>query len=176
MLTPSGRPVRHFSHRLKTFWRRLHFGAFVGDVYVNRDGFTLVGAGQRSCYQDGPKSGAKPIGVLARFRTNGRQAKPTVRFASKLYGEVSAFPDGADTLIAETPYADSTRLTLRLLHPNGSATTSFGNNGRVLIRTPWRGSDAELETNILISSRRKKLTIVATQGEGKQLQMTRVHY
>jgi hypothetical protein len=177
MLTPSGRPVSHFSTRLNQFWRRLDFGAFVGDVYIDRGGFTLVGTGQRSCYEDGPKSGAKPIGVLARFRTDGGTARPTVHFPSKLFGAVDAFPDGADTLMAQAPYADDARLTLRLLRPDGSANKNFGKDGRVLISTPWQGHDATLETSVLLSrTSRKSLTIVATESERKQLQMTRIHF
>jgi hypothetical protein len=174
MLKPHGNPVPHFSNRLKQFWRRFHFGAFVGDTYVDHGGFTLVGTGQQSC-DGGPKSGAHPKGLIVGFRTDGTAARSTARFPSKLLGGVNAFKDGPDTLMAVTPYADSTRLTLRLLRPNGSAKRSFGTNGRVRIHTPWRGHIAAIETSIFLGrASAKTLNVAATEGERKQLQETRL--
>jgi hypothetical protein len=46
-------PVPLFGNRLGRFWHALGFGAFVGDVHIDGEGFTLVGTGQRPC-ADGP--------------------------------------------------------------------------------------------------------------------------
>jgi hypothetical protein len=177
MLTPSGQPVPHFAERLTKFWRRQDFGAFVGDVYITHRGFTLAGTGQRSC-AEGPRFSSKSAtGLLARFRTNGVAAAPAIRFPSKLYGSVAAFKAGADTLLAESTYTDATRLTLRLLRPGGSTAKAFGRNGRVRIRTPWRGSDAAIDTEVsVIKADPRSLAVVATEDERKQLQVARVHF
>ena len=177
MLTRTGQPVAHFAGRIASFWRRSGFHAFVGDTYVDHGGFTLVGTGQKPC-ADGPRYSAKSAtGVLARFQTNGLAAAPTVRFPSKLYGGFDGFKDGIDTLILESPYIDTTRQTLLLLRPDGSTDTGFGTDGRVRIRTPWRGHDAAVATSLLvIKAGPKSLVLVVTADGHRQLQVTRVHF
>jgi hypothetical protein len=176
MLTPSGRPVHHFAGHLRRFWRRLGFGAFVGDAYVDGGGFTLVGTGQKPC-SDGLDSAKSATGVLARFRANGAAATPAVRFPSKLYGEVAGFKDGADTLVAESPYAGTTHQTLLLLRPDGSTNRGFGSNGRVRIRTPWHSADAAIDATVPFTrARSKSLVVVATRDGRKQLAIIRLQF
>jgi hypothetical protein len=124
MLTPSGRQVPQFAKRFDRFWQGLSFGAFVGDVYIDGDGFTLVGTGQRPC-ADGPSfSAPSATGLITRFRTNGEPASRTIRFPSRMYRDVNAFHDGADIFVVVSPYADSTQLTVTARRLDGSARSS----------------------------------------------------
>ncbi len=175
MLTPSGAPEPMFAERLQQFWDSHRFGAFVGDVHVDGEGFTLVGTGQKPCYDEPPGSTARATGLIAHFRTDGTPAGPTVRFPSRMYGSVQVLPDGRDTILAATPYADPTDITLTALHPDGSTDPRFGSHGRVRIRTPWHGSSATLSTTVSINEASPtELVIVATQSERSQVQLIRV--
>ena len=179
MLTPSGRPVPHFRKNLGPFgrfWQRLGFNAFVGDVYIDDDGFTLVGTGQRPCAAT-PATASAPsaTGLIARFRKDGQLASPMVRFPSRMYGEVWAFREDNDTVVVKSPYADPTRLALAALHPDGSLDPRFGSQGRASIHTPWRGRDAELDTTVvIIRATPPAITVVAERGGLNQLQIVRV--
>ena len=97
MLTPSGRPVPLFRKRLARFWQGLGFHTFVGDVYVDGEGFTLVGTGQGPCAEGlGPSfSAPSATGLITRFRTDGKRVSRTIRFPSRLL-VVQAFHDGGD--------------------------------------------------------------------------------
>jgi hypothetical protein len=175
MLTPSGRPVAGFAQRISRFWRANSFGAFVGDAYVDHNGFTLVGTGQGPC-ADGPKPSAKSAtGLLARFTANGAVVGHAVRFPSPLYGGIAAFKHGTNVLVAEASYADAANETLRVLRPNGSAVKTFGNNGALRIHSPWRDAEAALLTpRSTLESSPRTLEIIATEDGHDQLQAIRV--
>ncbi|MGO9489901.1 MAG: hypothetical protein ACLQBB_12835 [Solirubrobacteraceae bacterium] len=136
MLTASGQPVAGFAARLARFWHRLGLHAFVGDVYVDRGGFTLAGTGQKPCYDQPPGSTATATGLLARFRVSGEPSGPTIRFTSRMYGTVKAFHASGDTFLVEFPYFDRTPVTITALHPDGSLDRRFASRGRAEIRLP----------------------------------------
>ena len=172
MLLPSGQPVPQFAKRLDRFWHGLAFGAFVADVYVDGDGFTLVGTGEKQC--DGYRP-PRAAGLIARFRTDGKPAGATVRFPSRMYGEVHAFREGEDIFLVLVPYADQTQLTVTARRPDGSVDPRFGSRGRASIRTPWRGREAALETMVSVNRANPgTLVVVATEDGRKQLQVIRV--
>ena len=175
MLEPSGRPVPQFGKRLGRFWQGLRFGAFVGDVYIDGEGFTLVGTGQRPC-ADGPSfSAPSSTGLITPFRTNGEPAGRTIRFPSRMDGEVHAFHAGDDIFVVASPWADSTQLTASALRPDGSADPRFGTGGRAWIHTPWKGSHARIETMVsVIRASPRTIVLIATQDGRKQLQVIRV--
>jgi hypothetical protein len=174
MLTPSGQAEPLFAERLQQFWHAHSFGDFVGDVYVDGDGFTLVGTGQSAV--ESPSSSASPAtGLIARFRTDGTLSSPAAQFAAPMYGGAQAFPEGSDTVVAASPYADSTRLALTAIRPDGSIDPQFAANGRALIRTPWRGTSAALETSVtIIEASPTAIMVIATEGSGDELQLIRV--
>jgi hypothetical protein len=173
MLTPTGRPVPLFAKRLGRFWHGLGFGAFVGDVYIDGDGFTLVGTGQKPC-ADGPSfSAPSATGLIARFRVNGELASRTIRVPSRLYGTVEAIHDGNETLVVESPYADPTRLTITARRADGSIDSRFGRNGRALVRTPWRGFNAKLDTDVSIARAGPGAVVIVATRSGR-LQLIRV--
>jgi hypothetical protein len=170
ILTPTGRPVPLFEKRLRRFWHDLGFGAFVGDVYIDGGGFTLVGTGQKPC-ADGPSfSAPSATGLIARFRLDGELTGRAIRVPSRLYGTVEAIHDGAETFVVESPYADPTRLTVTARRDDGSIDSRFGGNGRAEIRTPWRGFNAKLETDVSINRAGPgAIVIVATRSGRLQL-------
>jgi hypothetical protein len=175
MLTPSGAPEPMFAKRLQRFWDTYHFGAFIGDVRVDHEGFTLIGTGQRSCYDEPPGSTAPATGLIAHFGTEGTPAGPAARFASRMYGSVSVLPDGHDDILAATPYADPTDITLTALRPDGSTDPRFADHGSARIRTPWHGPDATLSTTVSIDEAGPtEIVIVATEPERNQIQLIRV--
>jgi hypothetical protein len=175
MLTPSGAPEPMFAQRLQRFWHAQGFGAFIGDTYVDREGFTLVGTGQKPCYDEPPGSTAPATGLIAHFRTDGMPAGPTVRFPSQMYGSVQVLADGHDAILAASPYADPTEITLMALRPDGSTDPRFGSHGRARIRTPWRGSNATLSTTVSIDEASPtEIVIIATEPERNQMQLIRV--
>jgi hypothetical protein len=175
MLMPSGRPVPLFAERLDRFWKGLSFGAFVGDAFPDGKGFTLVGTGQTPCAEGPSASASSATGLIARFRTDGTPADPTIRFSSRLYGGLQAFKDGNDTLVAESVYGDSTQLTLTAREPNGSVDPRFGSRGQALIRTPWKGRNAALDTNVSVTQASPTtFDVVATIYGQNQLQLIRV--
>ncbi len=175
MLTPSGAPEPMFAERLRQFWDAHHFGAFVGDVYIDSEGFTLIGTGQNPC-AGGPRfSAPSATGLIARFRTDGTPAGLTVRFPSRMDGSVQALRDGHDAILATTPYADPTDITLTALRPDGSTDPRFASHGSARIRTPWHGSSATLSTTVSIDEASPtEIVIVATDSERNQMQLIRV--
>jgi len=175
MLTPSGAPEPGFAQRLQRFWHAQGFGAFIGDTYVDREGFTLVGTGQKPCYDEPPGSTVPATGLMARFRIDGTPARPVVRFRSQMYGSVQALPDGHGEILAEMQYADPTHITLTALAPDGSTDPRFASHGSARIRTPWRGSNATLSTTVSIDQATpSEIVIVATESERSQVQLIRV--
>jgi hypothetical protein len=173
MLTPSGHPVPGFARRTDRFWQELGFNAFVGDIYVNNDGFTLVGTGQRPCVGP-PVTASSPsaTGLIARFRRDGHLAEPTVRFPSRVSGTVWALRKDNDTVVVASPYADPTHLALAALHPDGSLDPGFGSQGRARVRTPWRGRDDT--TVVIVRAPPRAITVVAAFGGRNHLQIVRV--
>jgi hypothetical protein len=177
MLRPSGRPVPLFEKRLSQFWHALNLGAFVGDVHIDGEGFTLTGTGQRPCAEGPSFSAPSATGLMTRFRTDGHPISRTIRFPSRMYGDVRAFDDGADTLVVEWPYADPTRLTVMARRPDGSVDSRFGNRGRAQIRTPWSGRNAALETTVSITDATPRaIVLIATRSGSNQLQIIRVRF
>jgi hypothetical protein len=172
MLAPAGRPVPLFQRRLRRFWQALHVGAFVGDVYADGAGFTVIGTGQKSCY--GSRPAPSSTGLVARFTAGGEQVGQTIKFPSRMFGSLQAFPEGNDTLIAELPYANSTRLTVEALRRNASLDTGFASNGLAEIRTPWSGMNAALQTELSISGAGPGTIVIVAQDGGNQLQLTRL--
>ena len=173
MLTPSGRPVQLFTKRLDRFWHRLGFGAFVGDVYTDGDGFTLVGTGQKPCAEGPSFSAPSASGLIARFRVDGEPATRTIRVPSRLYGTVEAIHDGDETFVVESPYADPTRLTITARRADGSIDSRFGRNGRASIRTPWRGFNAKFDTGVSIARAGPGAVVIVATRSGR-LQLIRV--
>jgi hypothetical protein len=173
MLTPTGRPVPLFAKRLDRFWHGWGFGAFVGDVYLDSDGFTLIGTGQKPC-ADGPSfSAPSAMGLIARFRLDGELASRPIRVPSRLYGTVEAIHDGPETFVVESPYADQTRLTVMARRGDGSLDSRFGRNGRAAIRTPWRGFNATGETDVSINRAGPGAIVIVATHPG-QLQLSRL--
>lgn len=177
MLTPSGRPLPGFEKRFGRFWHRLGFGAFVGDVYVERDGFTLVGTGEKGCDKGAAGTSAPSAeGLIARFRTNGEPTSKTIRSRFRMYGEIQAFDDGPDALVVGSPYTDSTKLTLMALRPDGSFSQRFGSSGRVRVRTPWKGRNAAVETKVLIAEASPRVIVLIATAYGRNLQIIRLRF
>ncbi len=148
---------------------------FVGDVHIDGEGFTLIGTGQKPCYDEPPGSTARATGLIAHFRVDGTPAGPTVGFPSQMYGSLQVLPGRHDTIFAATPYADPTEITLTALRPNGSTDPRFGSRGSVRIRTPWRGPNATLSTTVSIDEASPtEILIIARESERKQMQLIRL--
>ena len=175
MLTPSGAPEPLFAERLRRFWDGYHFGAFVGDTYLDGEGFTLVGAGQKPCFES-PRDPKPPTtGVIAHFQTNGNPAGPTAQFPSPMYGTVKAFRDGGDTLIVAFPYSDETgQVTVTARHADGSLDPRFGILGRAQIHIPLRSGELSLEALEFIKAAPGELTLVVTPSEDAEVQLIRL--
>lgn len=167
MLSPNGRPVPLFAERLHRFWHRLGFGAFVGDVYIDHAGFTLVGTGQRPCASGPSFSAPSAAGLIARFRTDGKPAGSAIRFPSRLYGAISAFHVGNDSVVVGSPFADPTRLTVLARRADGSADVGFGDRGRASIRTPWSGPNAGLETDVSVTQGGPRTIVIVASRYGR---------
>jgi hypothetical protein len=175
MLTPSGAPEPGFAQRLQRFWRAQGFGAFIGDTYVDGEGFTVVGTGQKPCDDEPPGSTVPATGLMASFRTDGTPARHAVRFRSRMYGSVQALPDGHGEILAETQYADPTEITLTALYPDGSTDPRFASHGSARIRTPWRGPNVTLSTTVSIDQATpSEIVVVATESARSQVQLIRV--
>jgi hypothetical protein len=175
MLTPSGNPVPLFAKRLGRFWRGQGIATFVGDVYIDRQGFTLVGTGQGRCAEGPSFSASSAAGMITRIRVDGLPVSRTVRFPSRLYGDVQAFGAGDDTVVIGSPYADSTRLRMTALRPDGSVDLGFASHGRARIHTPWKGRNSALDTMVSITrSRPRAIVIVATRYRYNELQLIRL--
>jgi hypothetical protein len=174
MLTPSGHPVPGFKQRVDQFWKRLAFGAFVGDVYTDGDGFTLIGTGERACDGDG-HAHQSATGLITRFRVDGKAAGSTIRFPSRMYGEVQAFRVGDDIFSVALPYGDSTRLTLAARHRDGSLDAQFANRGRAWMHTRWSGFNAVLGTTASVArAGPRAIVVVATRDGRNELHLIRV--
>jgi len=156
MMTPSGQPVPKFATRLDRFWRATGFHAFVGDVYIDGDGFTLVGTGQGPCF-DSPTSPSSLTGVIARFLSDGRAAAPTIRFPSRISarawdGQAWAFPESGDIFFVTEPYFHAEPLepvALTALRPNGSADPQFAIHGRAQILAGGREGSGERLSGVI---------------------------
>lgn len=174
MLTPSGGRVPLFDERLARFWQQLGFGAFVGDVYVDDPGFTLVGTGQGPC-AGGPRfSAPSATGVLTRFRRDGRSGRVS-RFPSPLSGEIDALRIGDDTVFVASPYANVTQLTLTALRRDGTVDQRFGDHGHAHIRTPWRGTTAANYAIVsVLKANPNSFLIIARRYGHRDLQLIRV--
>jgi hypothetical protein len=174
-LTPSGAPVPMFATRLERFWEALGFGAFVGDAYVDGDGFTLVGTGEKRCAEGEASSAQSATGLIARFRSDGRAAAPMVRFPSRLYGRAWAFPDGHDSVLAASTWGEPAQLSLMALRPDGSADPRFASHGRVQVHTSARGNlNEELERVSVTEANPTELVLLATQSGREQLHLIRL--
>jgi hypothetical protein len=171
LLQPLGWPVPLFARRFGHFWHKVGFHAFSGSVYTDGKGFTLVGTGQRPCWIGGPFHSKSATGLVVHFGRGGYLAAPPVRFASGMHDGVWALPMGRDTVVATTPYANATRLTLTAVRPDGSLDPRFGHRGRVLIRMPWRGPDPGLEAAVAVDKvgPRSILVLAADGGHHKLL-------
>ena len=99
-----------------------------------------------------------------------------MRFSSRMYGGVQAFPDGRDALVVGSPFADPTQIALTALRPDGSTDPRFATDGRALIRTPWHGLDAALGTTVsIMQATPTEMVLVATNDNvDNQLQLIRV--
>jgi len=179
LLTPSGRPLPRFAGfagriagKPGRFWEGLGLHAFIGDSYIEGEGFVMLGTGQRPCDEERPGVVVPATGILARFRANGTIAGPVIRFPSRMYGTVSAFPDGQDVVLAEAPYNERANLTLTALRPNGSTDVRFGDRGHARIHTPWEGLGSE-DVSIIKASP-TELVLVATNQEDNQVEITHV--
>jgi hypothetical protein len=158
-LTPDGKLAPGFVQRLERFRRALGFEAFVGDVVADARGFTLVGTGQRRCAAH-PSVPSAATGLVVRFRWDGRRVGAPLRFRSRMYGTIRAFPDA----VAEAPYADPTRITI-------AARRSVV----AVVRTPWRGADAADGTTVAIDEAApQKLVVVAVRDGSDELQLVRL--
>jgi hypothetical protein len=174
MLTPSGQPVPQFANRLARFWQGLGFHAFIGDVYIEGEGFTLAGTGQGPCDEPRTSRSASPTGLVARFRVNGTPAGRTIRFRSRMYGAIRAFHDDGDTILVEYPYANPTQLTVTARRADGSLDPRFASLGKAQLRAPWTGPSAELADVAIIAAGPGEATLVATGGERPELQLIRL--
>jgi len=152
-LTPSGQPEPMFATRLARFWGANGFEAFVGYAYVDANGFTLVGTGQKGCTMGFPSSELSATGLIARFRADGEPADPTTRFPTRMYGYLWVFPNGHDSVILASSWADKIGPSLTALQPNGSADPRFGSRGWVQIRCPSMegGRGVEALTNVSVT-------------------------
>ncbi len=180
MLLASGRPVARFATRMQRFWKRQPFqlpggaSAFVGRVYVDGNGFTLVGTGQNQCYGYPLPRGQSPTGLIARFRVDGRPVSAR-RFASHMSGSIQAFREGKEVFVVTASYFDQTHLTVTARRLDGSIDSRFGRRGTARIGTPWKGRGAALETMVFVNRAAPKvLVVVATRDGGKQMQLIRI--
>jgi len=176
LLTPGGRPVPLFQTRLARFWRGFGFRTFVGDAYVDDNGFTLVGTGRKRCVEKPWLSAPLATGLISRFRAGGEPASRTIRFPSRMAdGFPQAFHEGTDTFVVRSPSADSGLLILTARRPDGSTDSRFGKRGRAWVHTPWRGPNATLETIFSIGKASPRaIVVIATRYGGHQLQVIRL--
>lgn len=175
MLTPAGHPVSQFQERLRRFWKTLKRGTFVGDVYANGEGFTLVGTGQGPCYRFRPEPSA--AGLTARFRTDGSQIGRTVNFASRMYGGIDAFEGAGDTFVLASPYGDQSQMTVTALRSDGSADSRFGARGRAQIGTPGKGSKRAGDFDVVVTRAGPRAgTLVATFFGDSPMHIVRLRF
>jgi len=173
-LTPSGQLVPGFAGRLDRFWHTLGFKAFVGDVDLDGAGFTLVGTGQRPCFEAPKSSKAPATGLIVRFHSNGSIAGPLVRFRSTMLGSVRAFPDGDDVLVVGKPYRDPSPITITARHLDGSIDPSFANHGTAQIRALVHGTEPEFGEISVAEASPTTLLLVSIQDAQLQLDRLRL--
>jgi hypothetical protein len=174
LFTATGKPVVGFAAGMNRFWQTHSYGAFVGDAYGDATGITLVGMGQRGCADGRKISGKTAHGVIAHFSESGAVVGAVTRFPSKLYGEVNAFPRGANTLLVEGSFGDTRDELLRLIGADGTPVTSFGTSGVVRLTLPWQGAQASFLNGIQAEPVASSLTVVATVDGKTQLAVTRL--
>jgi hypothetical protein len=173
MLTPSGEPVPLFAKRLARFQQGLGLQAFVGDVYIEGEGFALVGTGQKPCFSP-PHSAPSATGLIARFQPNGAPAGPIVWFPSRLYGSVDAFRGDDDTFLVENPWDNRTQVTVTARRTGGSLDPRFGDLGQVQIRTAGT-ADVGTPTSVsMTNAAPMEATLVAILSERAELQLVRL--
>lgn len=169
MFTSSGTPVPGFDGRMNRFWRIHPFGAFVGDAYVDGNGFTLVGSGQQPCADGRHLLRKPPHGLIAHFTADGAVVGHSMPFPSQLYGEISAFKHGPNTLVVEGSLQNASTELLRLLRPDGTTIKSYGADGVVRVRLPWVGSHPDV-----FASAPTSLVVVATEDGRTTMAVTRL--
>jgi hypothetical protein len=181
LFTPSGQPVPQFAGfvggtagQTGRFWQDLGLHAFIGDSYIEGEGFTVIGTGQKPCYDEPPGSTAPATGLLARFRPNGEPDGPTIRFPSRMYGTVLAFRDGGDVVLVESPYSDRTQVTVTARHADGALDPRFGNLGQAQIRIPLHSRELNPEALEFIKAAPGEITLVATPREHAEVQLIRL--
>ena len=175
MLRPSGQPVPLFGQRVAHLWQGLDFGAFLGDVLVDRNGFTLVGTGQAPC-DDVISSRPSPShGVIARFRTDGQLIGNVVRFRSPIEA-VSTFKHGDELLLVTSPpFAQLSTFSITARRLDGSVDPRFGGRGRVRVLAPWRGRNSRDATDLDVSSTPDgELAVLALRDGVRQLRLIRL--
>jgi hypothetical protein len=174
-LTPSGQPVPGFAARLDRFWRTLGFHSFVGDVFLDDAGFTLVGTGQRPCFGEPGASKVPATGLIARFHSNGIVAGPVNRFRSQMLQSVGAIPDGDDVLVVATkPYPDPSPTTITARHRDGSVDRRFADDGQAQIRVLVHGTEPRFgELSVTEAS---PTTLLLISIDEAQLQLNRIRF
>jgi hypothetical protein len=176
MLTPSGELVPLFATRLARFWQRLGLHAFVGDIYIEGEGFTLVGTGQKPCYDSPPRAAPRATGLIAHFQPNGEPAGLTIRFSSQMKGGVQALSYGGETFILDWPYSKTTGPTVTARRSDGSLDPRFGHLGRTQIHLPkTEGSTERLTGVTALEAGPGEITLLTTLPERAELQLTRLH-
>jgi hypothetical protein len=171
-LTPSGQPVPGFAGRLDRFWRKLGFKAFVGDVYLDGADFTLVGTGQRPCFETPGSSKAPATGLISRFDGNGAIAGPVMRFKSEMVGSVSAIPDGGDVLVITKPYREPSPITITARHLDGAIDHAFADDGKAQIRVLVHGAEPDFDRVSVEET--SPTTLLLISREDAQLQLDRL--
>lgn len=175
MYSPGGHERTQFTQRWNRFWNGLGWHAFSGDVYTDGDGFTLVGTGQRPCAEGPSLFQKRARGLVVHFRADGSLASRPIRFPSPMFGAVSGFRLGRDTLVAGWPYANASTLHLTAVLPNGSLDPWFGNRGRATVVAPWRGQYAGMDAAVTLDKvGRRAVLVVAADGGYHQLQAIRI--
>jgi hypothetical protein len=175
MLTPSGQSVPQFATKMARFWQTLGLNAFVGGVHIEGEGFTLIGTGQKPCYEDPPGSTPPATGLIARFRPGGEPASPTIYFPSRMYGAVQALTYGGDIFILASRYSERTGPTITALRPNGSLDPRFGHLGRVQIHPPRTEGSTQIGASVSMREARPgEITLIAGLPERPELQLIRL--
>lgn len=174
-LTPSGHQVPLFARNTNRFWRRLGFNAFVGDVYTDAHGFTLIGTGQKPCSEGILSSAPSATGLIIHFRSDGQLLGNPVPFPSRMYGYVRSFRTSNVTFIAEQQYADPTQLFVAAHRADGSLDAGFGTSGSARIHTPYWGRNAKLDTMLFVGrANATTIVVVAASPSHGELQLIRI--
>ncbi len=171
-LTPSGQPVSGFAARLSRFWGTLGFKSFVGEVYLDRTGFTLVGTGQRPCFDTPGSAKAPATGLITRFHSNGAIAGRVIRFQSDMVGSVGAIPDGGDVLVIAKPYREPSPVTITARHLDGAIDRAFADEGEAQIRVLVHGAEPDFDQVSVAEASPTTLLLISIRES--QLQLNRV--